>query len=359
VTRHTHVDPKRRGGVGWFWLLLAGAACGVQVRAQVPSTARLPKGVTTETKAAIEKGLAYLARTQDRDGSWSNRTRYGAYPVAMTSLAGIALLMDGNTTTQGRYAAQIDRAATFLVRSSNANGLISGRTREGRPMYGHGFSMLFLSQLHGMVEDPARAKQIQEVLARGVQLTARAQSRLGGWFYTPESPSDEGSVTVTQVQALRSCRNAGVAVPKDVIDLSMAYLVDSQNSDGGIRYTVTQRGGVSRPALTPAAVCCWFNAGAYKDPHALKALEYCKQKIDPKTFRQGHAYYAHFYLAQALYISKDEMWDRYYQKLRTRLLNEQMSDGHWVGDSVGDVYGTAIALTVLQLPFNQLPIMQR
>ncbi|MFQ5461656.1 MAG: prenyltransferase/squalene oxidase repeat-containing protein [Phycisphaerae bacterium] len=351
--------PEQMAWAGWFSLLLGTAVCAPVVRAQLVGAARLPAGVTAETKAAIEKGLAYLARTQDRDGSWSNRTRYGAYPVAMTSLAGIALLMDGNTTTQGRYAAQVDRAATFLVRSSNANGLIAGRTREGRPMYGHGFSLLFLSQLHGMVEDPARAKQIQDVLSRGVQLTARAQSRLGGWFYTPESPADEGSVTVTQVQALRSCRNAGVAVPKEVIDLSMGYLVDSQNSDGGIRYTVTQRGGASRPALTPAAVCCWFNAGAYTDPRALKALEYCKQKIDPVTFRQGHAYYAHFYLAQALYISKDKTWGRYYKRLRDRLLKEQLSDGHWIGDSVGDVYGTAIALTVLQLPFNQLPIMQR
>ena len=40
------------------------------------------------------------------------------------------------------------------------------------------------------------------------------------------------------------------------------------------------------------------------------------------------------------------------------LLAEQLSEGSWQGDGVGDVYGTAIALIILQSPYNQLPIMQ-
>ena len=88
-------------------------------------------------------------------------------------------------------------------------------------MYGHGFSMLYLSQLLGMSEDAERDLQIKRMLNRGIDLTARAQSRLGGWIYQPTSGGDEGSVTITQVQALRSCRNAGLAVSKDVIDDAM------------------------------------------------------------------------------------------------------------------------------------------
>ena len=45
--------------------------------------------------------------------------------------------------------------------------------------------------------------------------------------------------------------------------------------------------------------------------------------------------------------------------MRDRLLTMQAEDGSWQGDGVGRVYGTAIALTILQLPFNYLPIMQR
>jgi hypothetical protein len=327
--------------------------------AQQPGTQRLPKGITPETKAAIDRGLAYLARTQNQHGAWTNRGGYGEYPVAMTALAGLALLMDGNTTTQGRYAPQVDRALRYLVQSVGSGGLIARSSKRGRPMYGHGFSMLFLSQLAGMIEDPVRAQEVHEVLTRAVTLSGKAQSHAGGWYYTPNSRSDEGSVTITQVQALRSCRNVGVAVPKAVIDSAMAYLAISQNSDGGIRYSVNQRGGQSRPAITAAAVCCWFNAGEYADPRAKRALAFCKEKVKPLGAAGGHDYYAHLYFAQALYVSKDTYWDEYFAKRRKYLLGRQRSDGSWWGDGVGDIYGTAAALIILQLPFNQLPIMQQ
>ncbi len=320
---------------------------------------RLPEGIDARTVAAIDRGLAYLARTQDRQGAWANQGGYGNYPVAMTALAGLALMMDGNTTTQGRYAVQVDRATRFLMRSSTSNGLIARTDHEPRPMYGHGFSMLFLGQLLGMTEDVRRAQELRDILQRAVQLTGRAQSRHGGWIYTPDSGGDEGSVTITQVQALRSCRNAGIAVPKNVIDLAMEYLVKSQNSDGGIRYSLNQRGGTSRAPITAAAVCCWFNAGEYENPLAKRALAYCKENIKPDGTRRGHDYYAHLYLAQALYVSSDPTWPTYFAKRKAYFLRQQRTNGSWLGDGVGDIYGTALALIILQLPFNQLPIMQR
>lgn len=339
-------------GVSGAWLAPSSFAAQ-------PSSANLPEGMTPRTYSAIESGLAYLARTQSRDGSWGNRGRYGAYPVAMTSLAGLALLMDGNTTTQGRYAPQVDRATRYLLRSATKTGLIARPGQASRPMYGHGFAMLFLGQLYGMTEDVSRARQIHDVLVKAVDLTSRGQSPLGGWYYTPGSRNDEGSVTVTQVQALRSCRNAGIAVPIAVINSAMDYLAKSQNSDGGIRYALRQRRGNSRPAITAAAVCCWYNAGQYASPLAKKALEYCLPRIKPQSTEGGHDFYAHFYFAQALYISNSAHWDKYFAQRQEFLLGLQRPDGSWNGDSVGDIYGTSLALVILQLPYNQLPIMQQ
>ncbi|MBI4718625.1 MAG: terpene cyclase/mutase family protein [Planctomycetes bacterium] len=346
---------KRRFAWGVLLLVVVRSA---PLAAQSPAAVRLPPGVTPETKEAIDRGLAYLARTQERQGSWSNRGGFGEYPVAMTGLAGVALLMDGNSTTQGRYAPQVDRAVNFLLRCTTSSGLIARPEGDSRTMYGHGFSMLFLSELLGMTDDAARGEQIQKLLAAGVQLTARAQSPLGGWIYTPDSRGDEGSVTVTQVQALRAARNAGLAVPKSVIDQAMEYLVKSQNSDGGIRYTAGNA-GASRIPLTAAAVACWYNAGDYDNPRAKQALEYCQRNIKGSMLVPGHDYYTHLYYAQALYVGRDPRWDEYFAKRRDYLLREQQPDGAWWGDGVGDAYGTAIALIILQLPFNQLPIMQR
>ena len=145
-------------------------------------------------------------------------------------------------------------------------------------------------------------------------------------------------------------------VPKEVIDNAMNYLVISTNSDGGIAYRA-KMAGPSRPAITAAAVCCWFNAGEYDNPLALRALEFAKDRI-PVGQRIGHWYYAHFYLAQALYLAGEDNWDDYFPKMRDELLRRQREDGSW-HDQVGATYSTSLALIILQLPYNQLPIMQR
>jgi squalene cyclase len=328
-------------------------------REAAPQQGTLPEGVTPEAKTAIDRGLAYLARVQERRGSWSNRSGQGAYPVAMTSLAALALLMDGNTTTQGRYAPQVDRATNFLLRSVQPSGLITGGEEESRPMYGHGFAMLFLGQLYGMTEDPIRGKQLHDLLVKAIELTGRGQSQEGGWIYRPDTGGDEGSVTITQVQALRSCLNAGIAVPKNIIDTAMEYLAASQNTDGGIRYSLRQSRGASRAPLTGAAVLCWYLAGEFENPRAKKALDYCKENIRTTGQQGGHDFYAHLYWSQALWVSSDPFWKEYFAARRDYLVRQQKSDGSWEGDRVGDVYDTAVALIILQLPFQQVPIMQQ
>ena len=94
------------------------------------------------TLVVITKGLDWLSRKQSRRGSWS--ANEGRYPTAMTSLAGTSMLMEGSTTTQGRYAEPIRLAVDYLVSRSRANGLIGDPKTDDRYTYGHGFSMLFL-----------------------------------------------------------------------------------------------------------------------------------------------------------------------------------------------------------------------
>ena len=73
----------------------------------------------------------------------------------------------------------------------------------------------------------------------------------------------------------------------------------------------------------------------------------------------GHHYYAQLYLAQSLYQENGKRWAPYYAKMSKWLLRQQKRDGSWMGDGVGTVYGTSIALTILQLPYAMVPIYQR
>jgi hypothetical protein len=316
-----------------------------------------PRNVSPEIEKAIQKGLRFLARTQNRDGSWRTNGGAGAYPVAMTALAGVALAMSGSTSTRGPYAQKIRLSVDYLLRMCHPNGVITAMQEEQRPMYGHGFSTMYLAEIYGMEEDLKRQRRLHGALTRAVKLTARSQSAYGGWLYAPDDNGDEGSVTVTQVQALRAARNAGIAVPTKVINKAVKYVVDSANPDGGIRYSV-RSGGSGRPPITAAACAVLYNAGEYDHPVAEKALKYARRNL-AISGSGGHHYYAHLYLAQAIYQRGGKEWDEYYAKIAKWLIRQQRSDGSWQGDGVGTTYGTALALTILQLPYGHLPIYQR
>lgn len=336
-----------------------GAWAVREARADIPPL--LPRGITQDAQAAIDRGLEYLARTQSREGAWREQGYMGSYPVAMTALAGLAFLANGNTMTQGKYAPNVSRAANFILSSCGSTGLISRQEEEGRSMHGHGFAMLFLGELYGMEDDADRQARIKRVLQSAVNLTSRSQSPKGGWIYTPDSSDDEGSVTVTQLQGLRSARNAGIAVPKDVVDKALKYLDLSSLPNGGITYKADRQGG-PRPPITAAAVVCWYNAGDSDNPLCKRAMVFIKAQVgrgDTRGANWGHYFYAHLYMGQAMWLSGEENWEWYFPSMREKLLALQATDGSWEGDQVGRVYGTAIATTVLQLPYNNLPIMQR
>ncbi|MFZ9091152.1 MAG: hypothetical protein ACO3FE_13800, partial [Planctomycetaceae bacterium] len=130
--------------------------------------------------SAIRSSLDYLSTLQKRQGYWE--AEQGQYRVAMTALAGTAMLAEGSTATSGRYSQQIRRAVDYLTSMSRPNGLI-GYREDFHYTYGHGFSMVFLSQVYGEEEDEQRREQLREVLTRAVQFCADAQTSRGGWGY--------------------------------------------------------------------------------------------------------------------------------------------------------------------------------
>jgi hypothetical protein len=64
-------------------------------------------------------------------------------------------------------------------------------------------------------------------------------------------------------------------------------------------------------------------------------------------------------MSQAVWQKGDKYWKEYYPKIRQQMLALQQGNGSWKGDGVGTTYGTAIALLILQLPYNHLPILSR
>jgi hypothetical protein len=314
---------------------------------------------SAEVGTTVAKGLAWLASQQSPRGEWTaNNDRY---PTAITALCGIAMLCEGSTTTQGRYADHIRRAVDYLVAKSRPNGLIGDPTRDDRYTYGHGFSMLFLSQVLGEEEDAVRRDELVDVLTRAVVFTGRAQTEAGGWGYVSAKDGrgfDEGSTTITQVQGLRGCRNAGIPVPKEIIDKAIQYIRDCTRPDGGVQYN--SKGGGGRPAITAAAIACLFNAGEYDSQYVPKLKAYCRRNLENISNQGfGHWHYAHYYYAQVQYREGGKTWEQYRDKIVARILSEAGEDGSWSQGYIGPAYTTAMNLTILQLEEAALPIYQR
>ena len=228
----------------------------------------------------MTRGLDWLAEHQSRLGHWS--ATEGRYPTAMTALAGIALLCEGSTTTQGKYARQHPQGRR-LPGQPQPHQRPDRRSAacDDRYTYGHGFSMLFLSQVLGEEEDVERREQLVDVLTKAVIFTGQAQTPAGGWGYVSAKDGgdfDEGSTTITQVQGLRGCRNAGIPVPKEIIDKAVKYIRDCTRPDGGVQYNSRRRRRRGRPS-SPAAIACLFNAGDYDDKYVPKLLAYCHRGI--------------------------------------------------------------------------------
>jgi len=317
-------------------------------------------GRDSDVRRAAERGLEWLAGHQSKLlGHWTGNN--GRYPTAMTALAGNALLCEGSTTTQGKYAQNIQRAVDYLVSRSRRNGLIGDPLHDDRYTYGHGFSMLFLSQVLGEEEDAERREELVDVLTRAVIFTGRAQTKAGGWGYVSARDGhgfDEGSTTITQVQGLRGCRNAGIPVPKEIIDKAIGYIHSCTTSEGGVQYN--SKGGGGRPAITAAAIACLYNAGEYDGEYVPKLLKYCRGRLDDISNRGfGHWHYAHYYYSQVMYREGGKDWEEYREKIYKRILSEVGDGGSWSQGYIGPVYTTSINLTILQLDNGALPIYER
>jgi hypothetical protein len=313
----------------------------------------LANEMTADVHRAVQRGFVYLKSKQNSDGSFG-RGRYGRN-IAITSLAALAYMADGNLPGRGPYGEEVAEALEFVLDNSTESGLLAKDTSHG-PMYGHGFGTLFLGEIYGM--NP-QDKRVRDALVRAVDLIVGTQNDEGGWRYNPVPYDADISVTICEIMALRSARNAGIKVPKQTIDRAVEYVRACQNADGGFKYML-QTGGSAWPR-TAAGVASLYYAGIYEDDSIDRGLDYLMKNAFPGTgmASQAHYFYGHYYAIQAMYLAGGEYWQKWWPAARDELLSRQASNGGWLNHHAGGAYATAMALIVLQMPKRYLPIFQK
>jgi hypothetical protein len=353
--------------------------------------------LAARTADSVQRGLDWLKREQARDGSWG--ASGGQYRSAMTALAGMCFLMEGSTLKEGKYTEQVRKAVEWCVapKRLQPNGLIADRQDGGgfdNYMHGHGYATMFLACAYGESEDAEEQRKLEKALTQAVAFTCKAQSlkkhkkaegkevEIGGWGYVSADDGrnfDEGSVTITALQALRAARNATIPVPKANLDRAVAYLEACTTPKGGIIYSYTSsngqaRNGEERAPLTAAAICCGFSAGQYGGELPKRWIKYCKDHIPVAKGRVAHDEYQNYYQAQYMYALGEtryaelfpnepkesrQTWIKYRDIMYPYLIDQQQKSGEWTTGHIGPVYATTVNLTILLLERNMLPIYQR
>jgi hypothetical protein len=231
-------------------------------------------------------------------------------------------------------------------------------------MYGHGFGTLFLAEAYGMVSEPRLRERLRDTLQKAVELIVNSPNEEGGWRYLPNRREADVSVTICQIMALRAARNAGLYIPKAVVDGCVKYIKDCRNPDGSFRYQRHNPGGPSDPfPRTAAGVCALYSAGIYSGPEIETGLRYLLNHRPTAHLLRGrdpHYFYGHYYAAQAMWTAGGTYWAEWFPFIRDELINSSQlrADGSWY-DPLCAHYGTAMACIILQIPNNYLPILQK
>ena len=334
--------------------------------------------ITTDTQAAIDRGLAVLAQSQAFDGSFGERVGVGGATAGITGLGGLALLGAGHQPGRGKYGKNVSRVVDYVTGLNGAGTtgfLTGGDVRLGNQpsaMYSHGFASLFLAEVCGMVPDAARQKTARAVLERATAFAVDAQNKEGGWRYEPKAPFADVSVTVALMMALRAARNAGVFVHKDFVRRGARYIRDCQTADGGFSYFKggQGQGGGSAFARSAAAVVGLYSASVPEDDELNgraieRGLRYLQRflpnrQVNQRELPAAHYYYGQYYAALAMWSAGGDYWRQWFPAARDELLARARNNGGgWNDHFHGTAYATAMSLIVLQLPNNYLPILQK
>lgn len=349
------------------FLSLAGAAsCGLAVTrfkltsfaqsADVrPADAVADDLLNDGARRALQRGLSYLVRQQNEDGSFG----VGIYDrnVGIASLAGMAFMAAGSTPGRGPHGKQLNKCLEFVLGQVQETGFIAspGRAASHGPMYEHGFATMFLAEAYGMTS----RGDIRDKLSKAVQIIVNSQNSEGGWRYEPRKKDADISVTACQVMALRAARNAGIFVSDEkTIFPCLEYIKQCQNPDGGFMYQAS--GGMSSFARSAAGMVALYSAGVYTGNQIDSGLNYLRSFL-PRSemgMREQNYFYGHYYAVQVMWHAGGSQWSQWYPAVRDSLISQQGSEGQW-DDPLSSEYATAMSCLILQMPNTYLPIFQR
>ena len=347
---------------------------------------RNAQGDLDAAELAIERGLDYLASTQQEDGWWNLERGDPAVKIrsdtAATGLAILAFQGAGYTHLEGKHAGSIRRGLEALRRGQRADGDLYRRmdaaSNANAWLYSHAIAALALCEAYGMTQD----SELREPAQRAIDFMASTQDRqLGGWRYQPRSGADT-SVTGWFLMALQSGKLAGLEVPRTTLDGVARWVQRSQQSEDQpylYRYnwnapdTAAQRHGrIATRTMTSVGLLMRLYTGWAPDhPTIAEGADYLLEEPPDATGEGGNRRdtYYWYYGTQVVYQVGGASWERWSAALRRATLDSQETTGDDAGSweprgPVPDAWGayggrlyvTCLNLLSLEVQYRHLPL---
>jgi len=331
------------------------------------------QGGSPEIEPAVHSALAWLAKSQESDGSW-NAVRHGAgredkvaghdrqaagntADMGITGLATLAFLAKGQTHLEGEYRENVQHALEYLVNQQKKSGALDGQAGTYAKMYCHAMALLAISEAYAMTKD----ERIRPFLERGLAFTVAAQHPTqGGWRY---HPGDRGDMSQFgwQVLALHSAALSGLEIKDSTRQLMTRFLRES--SAGPNRGLSAYRPGERASAtMTAEALTCRFFLGIENESEQIEdATQFVLSNRPSDTADLYYTYYG----TLAMYQAQGDSWKTWADSVQPRLLANQVQHGELAGSwdpgtrwggYGGRVYSTAMATLSLEVYFRYLPI---
>jgi Tol biopolymer transport system component len=342
-------------------------------------------GGSADTEAAVEKGLAYLARIQTPGGYWGSEQdyheKYHHVVIGKTGLCLLAFLGAGHTPGSGsEYAGVAGRAVDFLLAvQDEATGHFGDCSS-----YGHGIATYALAECLALEGEARLRRPLERAVARIVaeQDLRPGRATFGGWgYYYPGGetfdPWPRVSIAAWQVMALESARLAGLAVDDAVFARAHQFLRGAYDPGRrAYRYSHDPARLSSAwpvlPGSTPAALFARSLLGDdLTAPEFEPALEFVLDRA-PDGYRyegtdafvreaRGNLYFW-YYGSLALFRVGGASWQRWNLALVESLLPAQAEDGsfepldayaEYAGDDDRDrSYTTALCVLSLEIYYR-------